>query len=211
MERTRNKFADSLRFGGYVLVKPFKGFYELKYEKRGTLAAGLVFMLLYYISAVIRALYTGYTFNPSKGSPVNLGMIFLQSVMPFALLCISTWCLTLMLDGEGRMDQIFMGLCYAVPPLIAGNLLYTVLSNMLTAEEGMYMQVIYSAALLWTGFLVFVSIMEINQYSFGRTILSCILAIIGIAIILLIFLLCFGLIQQILIFIQSVYKELSYR
>ena len=109
------------------------------------------------------------------------------------------------------MDQIFMGLCYAVPPLIAGNLLYTVLSNMLTAEEGMYMQVIYSAALLWTGFLVFVSIMEINQYSFGRTILSCILAIIGIAIILLIFLLCFGLIQQILIFIQSVYKELSYR
>ena len=143
MERTRNKFADSLRFGGYVLVKPFKGFYELKYEKRGTLAAGLVFMLLYYISAVIRALYTGYTFNPSKGSPVNLGMIFLQSVMPFALLCISTWCLTLMLDGEGRMDQIFMGLCYAVPPLIAGNLLYTVLSNMLTAEEGMYMQVIY--------------------------------------------------------------------
>lgn len=109
------------------------------------------------------------------------------------------------------MDQIFMGLCYAVPPLIAGNLLYTVLSNMLTAEEGMYMQVIYSAALLWTGFLVFVSIMEINQYSFGRTILSCFLAIIGIAIILLIFLLCFGLIQQILIFIQSVYKELSYR
>lgn len=66
MERTRNKFADSLRFGGYVLVKPFKGFYELKYEKRGTLAAGLVFMLLYYISAVIRPCIPATPLTPPR-------------------------------------------------------------------------------------------------------------------------------------------------
>ena len=46
----------SLAFCGYVLVKPFKGFYELKYERRGTLGAGLIFLLLYFVSAVVEAI-----------------------------------------------------------------------------------------------------------------------------------------------------------
>ena len=211
MEATKAGFKSSLLFCGYVLRKPFKGFYELKYERRGTVWAGLVYLLLYYISAIVKAIYTGYAFNPDKGSPVNLGMIFLQSVMPLALLCVANWCLTLMLNGEGTMDQIFMGLCYAIIPLIFSNLLYTVLSNLLTLEEGMYMQLISGFALVWTVFMVVVSVMQINQYSFLRTLVSCLLSIVGIAIILLIFLLCFDLVQQMLAFFQSVYKELSYR
>ena len=103
----------SLAFCGYVLVKPIKGFYELKYERRGTRGAGLIFLLLYFVSAVGEAIGAGYAFNPDQGTPVNIGMVFLRSVMPVTLFCIANWCLTLMLDGEGTMPQIFIGLCYA--------------------------------------------------------------------------------------------------
>ncbi len=206
-----SSFRSSVMFAKVALFKPFNGFYELKYEGRGTVAAGILFLLLYYISSVIRAMYTGYIFNPSRGNPVNLGMIFLQSVMPLVLFCIANWCLTLMLDGEGTMDQIFMGLCYAVVPLISSNILCTVLSNLIIAQEGMYLELILGLALLWTGFLIVVSVMQINQYTFMKAVVACLLSIVGVAIILLIFLLCFNLIQQMFAFFQSVYKELSYR
>ena len=211
MQSTQANWKSSLLFCRRVVVKPFSGFYELKYERRGTMAAGLTFLFLYYVSAVIQALYTGYAFNPAKGSPVNLGMVFLQAVMPLVLFCVANWCLTLMLDGEGTMGQIFMGLCYAITPLIVSNLLCTLLSNLLVLDESMYIELITGLALLWSGFLILVSVMQINQYSFSRSIAACILSIVGIAIILLIFLLCFNLIQQMLAFVQSVYKELSYR
>lgn len=110
---------------------------------------------------------------------MNIGMVFLRSVMPVTLFCIANWCLTLMLDGEGTMPQIFIGLCYALIPLTAVNFLNTLLSNVLTLNESTYISFLTALGFLWTGLLVVVSVMEINQYSFSRAIAACLLSIVA--------------------------------
>ena len=200
-----------LRFGLFAIFHPFKGFYELKYEKEGSLWAGLIFMVVYYITAIIKILVSGYIHNPSKGTPINILSILLTVIAPYLLITISNWCLTLLFDGEGTMAQIGMGLCYAVIPLIFSNVIATVLSCVLVIEEAMYIETIVTVMAVWSWFLVFSAIMQINQYSFARTILSAIITIVGVVVILFIGLLGFNLIQQFLAFIQSIYKELAFR
>ncbi len=205
------KLLSGLRYALYPPLHPFKGFYDLKYEGQGSLASALVLLLLYYLSSLLMASGTGYIFRSGSEGPVNVLMVLLQAVMPLLLFTIANWCLTLALDGEGTMAQIGTALCYALVPLTVFQLLYTPLSHVMTLQEGVFLTYGYTLVGAWTAFLVVVAVMETNQYSFLKSIGACLLSIVGIAIILLILLLCFNLVQQMLAFFQSVYKELTYR
>ena len=64
---------------------------------------------------------------------------------------------------------------------------------------------------IWAGALVILGTMITHQYSMKKTLLTCILTILGMAIIMFIGLLFFNVIQQIITFISVIYNELRFR
>lgn len=201
----------ALLYGGVAIFHPFRGFYELKYEKRGSFKASLVFLALYFISVVIEETCTGYIFASGEGRKFSLFVCLLKAVTPVLLFALSNWCLTLSLNGEGTLTQLVTAMCYALIPLTIKNFLVTALSNFFSSDEALYMQLITAIALLWTGFLLLAAVMQTNQYSFARAVASSLLSIVVIGVILLIILLCFDLVGQTVDFVVSIFKELSYR
>ena len=73
------------------------------------------------------------------------------------------------------------------------------------------MQIIKLIGVGWTVILLFSAIKSVHQYSFGKTVLAIVLTIGAMLIMLFLLVLLMSLIQQIFIFISTVYTELSYR
>jgi len=84
-------------------------------------------------------------------------------------------------------------------------------TQFLSLDEAAYVTLIQGIAFLWTFALVVMGIKEVHQYSWAKTIATLLLTIVAVAVILFICLLFFSLLQEIIGFVHSVFKEISMR
>lgn len=85
------------------------------------------------------------------------------------------------------------------------------MSNIITTEEQTFYTFFSSLAVFWAGGLIFLGTLVTHQYSVKKTILTSILSIVGMGVIIFITLIFFNLIQQMLGFAISLYKEIVFR
>ena len=115
--------ASQLKYAFYILTHPFDGFYDLKHEKRGSLKAALLLYALTALTALLRQQFSEYLFNPYADKGQNVLAVIVLAVGPYLLWCVSNWCLTSLMDGEGSMKDMIIATGYALLPLIFANLL----------------------------------------------------------------------------------------
>lgn len=202
---------EKLRYGFYVILHPFKGFWEIKRENKGNLKSAIVILLMCIVSQVLRGQLTGFLFNEYYPETVNTLLIIIQSSALFLLWCIANWCLTSLADGEGTLKQIMTVVGYCLIPLIFANIAILIFSNVFSFEEETFLIYIECFGLLWAGFLLFSATATVHQYSASKTIWIMLLTIVIMLVFVFIALLCVSLIQQFLSFIESVYSEIIYR
>jgi hypothetical protein len=78
-------------------------------------------------------------------------------------------------------------------------------------DEAMYITFFGSLSVIWSGYLIFSGNTQTHRYTVGKSILSILMAVIGMAIIVFICLVIFTTYQQIYGFIDSIIKEVTYR
>ena len=204
------RYVKELKYGFHVIFHPFNGFWELKREHRGSLAAALTFVGIFIMLTTFEKQTTGFLFNPVRLKDVNVVVDILTVTLIYVLWCVANWCLTSLMDGEGKMKDIFIAMGYAVLPMILIRLPMIALSLALTIEEGTFYYVLGSLSYIWTGILVFFGTMVTHQYSFKKTVLTCVFTVLGMAIIMFIGLLFFSVIQQMITFFTTIYKEIRF-
>ena len=200
-----------LRYAFYLTVHPFKGFWEIKKEGRGSVRTATVLLVAFILATVLSGMYTGYLFNGSDQldySPVK-GVI--KVLLLFFGFCIANWCFTCLFDGEGSFTDIYKATSYAMLPLLTVQIILIPMSNYFLLTEKPFYSAIYSIALLWTIFLLVIGTLVTHQYSLGKTIVSCVCIIAGMCILAYIALLFFNLMQQVIGFIVTIAQEFSTR
>lgn len=205
------KYLKSMAYGFHVITHPFDGFWDLKREKRGTLAAAVTFAVLTVLMLVVRKQGTAFLFNMNRLEDVDMMVDIVTVGMLFILWCVANWCLTSLMDGEGKMQDIAIFTGYSLLPLLIIQFPLVVVSHMITAEEGTFYYVFTVISYLWTIALLLVGMMITHQYSMKKTLVTTVLTLVGMAIILFIALLFFSVIQQFLTFIVTAYKEIRFR
>ena len=204
------RYVKEIKYGLHVIFHPFDGFWDLKKERRGSLAAALTFVVVVIMLMTFEKQTTGFLFNTVRLKDVNVVVDVLTVTMIYVLWCVANWCLTSLMDGEGTMKDIFIAMGYALIPLILVRIPMIILSLGITAEEGTFYYVLDVFSYIWTGILVFFGTMITHQYSFRKTVLTCILTVVGMGIIMFIGLLFFNVIQQMITFFTTIYKELRF-
>jgi hypothetical protein len=131
--------------------------------------------------------------------------------MPFLLWCVANWSTTTLMDGEGKFGEIVMATGYAMFPVAVLYSAQTLLSNVITQQEAAFYYFLDTIAVIWLIWLMYIGMMTVHQYSPGKTVVTMILTLVVCGIILFIGLLFFSLIQQIVGFVQTIYKELVFR
>ena len=204
-------YVETIKYGFYVITHPLDGFWGIRRENKGSLAAAFTFVALTILTLTIEKQNTGFLFNMNRLSELNVLVDIFTVLLVYVLWCVANWCTTSMMEGKGRMKDILIAIGYALLPIILIRLPMVVMSHMITADEGTFYYVLGTISYLWTGLLIFTGTMTIHQYSITKTIVTIAITIVAMGILMFIGLLFFNVIQQMLTFVMTIYRELRFR
>lgn len=205
------KYLSSLKYGFHVIIHPFDGFWDLKREHKGTLSAAVTYIVLTILMLVVQEQNTAFLFNKNRLDQIDVLVDIITVGLLFVLWCVSNWCLTSLMDGEGKMRDIAIFTGYALLPLLLIQFPLIGVSHLITVEEGTFYYVFTAISYIWTAALLLFGMMVTHQYSMKKTILTTVLTIVGMGILMFIGLLFFSVIQQMVTFAVTIYKEIRFR
>lgn len=195
----------------YVITHPFDGFYDMKHEHRGAMRVALFNIFFFWVSYSINRQYAGFVVNRINPLSLNTIVDLIAVITMFLLFCIGNWSITSLMDGEGKFKDIVMSVSYAMTPM---NLVFvpaTILGNYVADNEEAFYFMLISISVVWFLILLFVGIMTVHGYSLLKTIATLFLTFVAMLIIIFLILLMTTLVQQVLMFIKSIYTELLFR
>ncbi|MBQ4153233.1 MAG: YIP1 family protein, partial [Oscillospiraceae bacterium] len=207
----RTKLGYRLLFGHHILFHPFDGFYDMKHEKRGSVLSATIIFAFTIFAFAVKNTCTGFIFTNPDTEDTQLLSAVLTVFLPVILWCVANWCLTTLMDGEGSFAHIYMTTCYSLLPIAIGSIPYAILSNVLVAEEGAILDLLFGACILWTALLLFAGTLTIHAFTLGKNVIAIILTVLGIAIILFLGLLFANVLQKMAAFVINLVNEISFR
>ena len=193
------------------MFHPFDGYWDLKHEKRGSVRASIVIIILTILAFCYQSLGTGYYSNPLGNSYSGIFSQITSVLIPLFLFMISNWCFTTLFDGEGSFKDIFIASSYALFPVPALVIISTILTNVFVGSETQLCTLLISIAYIWMGILMVIGMQVTHDYSMGKNILTVIATIVGMVFIMFIALLFTMLIQKMVALVTTIVSEISYR
>lgn len=193
-------------FPFYTIRHPIDGFEQFKTRKIQSLALSGVIVVIWILTEFLSVFCTGYIFSGNSAA-YNPFSTVLSTIGLFSVFVASNWCLSTLTEGKGTFSEIVSVTAYSLLPYIFSKLIIVLLSNVLCSNEQVFMTIISVIGLLWSAVLLLGGLYAIHQYSFGKTLFSVLLTLIGMLIIVLVFVVFYTLIQQAFGFIHSLYQE----
>lgn len=201
----------TLRYSLHVIFRPFDGFWDLTHEKRGSMGAATTILVLVLLTQMWRVRYSSFMFVAIHWEYFNLLMYLIPTIVLFAIWCISNWSLTTLMDGKGKLHEIYMATAYALTPYVLINLPLIFISHLLTDSERSYYDIFSTFASIWCVLLILCAMMMVHDYTLGKAVFSSILTIVGALVIIFLIVMFFSLITQSFGYFISLYKEFTFR
>lgn len=195
----------------YVLMHPVDGFEQFRNRNIQSVPIAMGLVVAWFLVKVVQFFCTGFAFNSSRAIDYDFFANVISTVGLYVLFIIANWAVCTLLNGKGRMKEILCVVAYALTPMLITSLINVVLSNTLTLDEQSFISIINVLGLLWSAIVLLLGLYTIHQYSFGGTLGSTLLTILGMAIIALLVILFFTLLQQCYAFVLSIISELKLR
>lgn len=211
IKKVKSFFEDTVKYPLYLLAHPIKGFYEFKRDKRTKAYVAWYYLVLMCFVAMIQYLANGFIINRNDPNRFNAYLTIVIVSGPIFLITIGNWSATALMDGKGKMNEIFKMVCYSLFPMIVISIPLVIISNYITLEEVNFINIISLIASFLTGYMLFFGLMGIHEYSVLKTVLIIIATILAVGIIIFICLLFLTLIQQFVSFVLALYKEIVFR
>lgn len=207
----KRTFRQEFMYGFYVIFHPFKGFWDLKRARRGSVRAATVILALAIVSMLFRGMAMGYVYTGKTTSDYNLLVNILVMLGVVAIWCIANRCLTSLMYGEGSLKDVYVASCYALLPIVFFTVPATLLSNFITLNEIMFVNFFLTVGYLWAGLLLFCAILSTHDYQFGSNVIAVTLTLVGMIIIVFLMLLFVNLIGQMISMVTNIYNEITFR
>lgn len=207
----KRTFMQEFMYSFHIIFRPFDGFWELKRSNRGSVRSASAILSLAVVSMLFREIGLGYIYTgePENDSNLLLSLAVILGVV--AVWCISNWCLTSLMYGEGGLKDIYVASCYALLPIVFFTIPATVLSNFVTQNEMMFVDFFFVIGYIWTGFLLFCAVLSTHDYQLGTNVITVVMTLVGMVIIVFLMLLFVNLIGQMMSMVSNIYNEITFR
>jgi hypothetical protein len=191
------------------LFRPFDFFYDIQFEKRAKLINAVSIMALACIARIVSLMLSGFAFRTREAIDVSIPIEILWVLIPWVTWSIANWSVSTIIDGEGKFKDILISSSYVYLPYII--LIIPLLSNLLTLKEISIYGGVYSFMYGWMAVMLFLQVMIIHDFEFGKTVGIILLSLLAMLIMWLIIILVFGLVNQAIVFVINILKEIRYR
>jgi hypothetical protein len=205
------KLAEELRYALYCIFHPADGFWCISREKRASVASATILLIAYAVIEVLRLTLTNFQFVFVNMEYFNALFAIGSIILPILLWSVANWAFTTLMNGKGKLSEVYIATVYAFTPAIMFNAIGIVISQVITYEEGALYFTMLTVAMIWSIMLVLVAMMQIHDYTLLKAVGSSILSILGIGFMLFIFMLFFSLISDSVMYFVSLYREITFR
>lgn len=195
----------------YIVMHPVEGFEEFIYYKAGSIPLSIGILTVWFLSKIIERQGTAFIHNLNNPEKLNAFYILVQTVILFALWCISNWAFCTLMDGKGTFRNIWVCCSYALVPMVLSTFIATAVSGFLSLDEGIFRALILIVGYAWTIWLLFNALRTVHDYSFGKTVVSVSLTLFGIGCICFLLVLTFSLYKQAIDLFHAIYNEIMFR
>ncbi len=195
----------------YTLSHPMEGFYWIRHQERGSVPIAFILVFLFSVSFSLNRLCASFVVNDLD--PRNVDSLFeLLGVFAFyILICVSNWSITCLMGGEGRMKDILIAVGYGTVPITVMLTIATILSRFIADEEQAFYSIIIAVGIAYGVIMMLIGIMQVHNYTLGKTLLTLLLTFVAMFIIIFLILLLSNLIKMVINFFDSIYTEIIFR
>ena len=169
-------------------------------------------MIKRVLEMCIRDRLLGYLYT-TRYEQLNLDVVMeiIVAVLPYLMWVIANWCFTSLMDGDGKLVDIFCATAVGTLPLTICNLIQIPVSNFMSLDSSAVYTAIASVGIIVAYVEIFLGMVVTHQYTVKKGIVTAILSIVGILLLAFVILLIFYLIQQVTGFVSSLWTEIMYR
>lgn len=211
IKKSNNTVCRTLTSGCYIMTHPFDGFWDLKWEGKGTVAGASIMLGAAFVIRILCERFVPYLFSTQNLSQTNTLVSTLSLVIIFMLWIISSWCLTTLFDGKGKIKDIYIYSCYCLTPYVIFSIPILLLGQFLTLEMAALYTSLQIIVIAYCLFLLVAGTISTHQFTLGRSMLMLIVSVLGVVLMMFLIILCSGLIQNIVDFIIQAFKEIGLR
>ena len=202
---------DKWKYVFYTVSHPADGYYWIRHRERGSVAIATFLVILFSFSFSINRTAASFIVNDIDPLDVNALTELLAVLLLYILFAVSNWSITCLMEGEGRLKDIVIALGYAMVPMIVCFNIGTIVSQFVAQNEEAFYFMIVAVGIAYGLFMMLIGIMQVHNYTLGKTLVTIFLTFVAMFIIIFIILLFVDLITQVYSFFRSIYQELIFR
>lgn len=195
----------------YTVSHPNDGFYWIRHQDRGSIAIAIVLVILYAVSFSMNRIYASFVVNDIEPRTVNAVAELVGVLILYLVLCVGNWSVTCLMEGEGRFKDILITVGYSLLPMIITTNLGTLVSQAVAENEEAFYTILMGIGTAYTVIMLIIGIMQIHNYSMGKTLVTLFITLVAVLIIIFLALLVINFITQVYTFFRSIYTELIFR
>ncbi len=194
----------------YTLGHPMDGFYWVKRKDRGSVPIAIIMVALFSVSFTLNRLFAGFIVNEVDYRSVDSLKELMGILACYLLLCVSNWSITCLMNGEGRLKDIAVAIGYGTFPITISFIVATIVSRFLADGEEAFYGIILTIGIVWGIMLMLIGIMQVHNYSLGKTLITLFLTFIALFILIFLILLLANLLGSVFNFFRSIYTEIIF-
>lgn len=195
----------------YTITHPMDGYYWIRHQDRGSVPIAILMVVLFSVSFSVNRLMAAFVVNDVDPRGVDSFYELMGVLAAYLLLCVSNWSITCLMNGEGRMKDIAIAVGYGTVPITIMMFLGTLVSQFVADDEQAFYVMILGVGIAYGLIMILVGIMQVHNYTLGKTLVTLFLTLVALFIIIFLLLLLSNLLGMVVNFFRSVYTEIIFR
>lgn len=199
------------KYAFYTVSHPADGYYEIRHRERGSVPIAILLVVLFSLAFSINRMSASFIVNDIDPRNVNAMTELMSVLVLYLLICVGNWSITCLMEGEGRLKDIAIAIGYAMIPIIVCFTIGTIFSHFVAQNEGAFYWMIIAIGIAYGLMMMLIGIMQVHNYTLGKTLITIFLTFVAMFIIIFVVLLLTDLVNQVYNFFYSIYQELIFR
>ena len=203
---------DKWKYMFHTISHPMDGFYWIRHrEGKGSVPLAILMVFIFSCCFTANRLLASFVVNDIDSRTVDSLFELIGVLLFYLLLCVSNWSITCLMNGEGRLKDIAIAVGYSTVPISFILIFSTVASQFIADDEQAFYAIVLVVGVAYGIIMMIMGIMQVHNYTLGKTLLTVFLTFVSLLIIVFLILLLFNLLGMVFNFFRSIYTELIFR
>lgn len=195
----------------YTISHPMDGYYWIRHKDRGSVPIAILLVIFFSFCFTGVRLLSGFVVNDLDPRSVDMLFELLGVLCFYLLICVSNWSITCLMNGEGRLKDIAIAIGYGTLPISCSLIIATIVSQFIADDEQAFYTLILVVGIAYGLIMMLMGIMQVHNYTLGKTLVTLFLTFVAMFIIVFLILLLSNLLGMVYNFFHSIYTEIIFR